>query len=69
MLEKYAELIVKQGVNVQPGQDVVITSDVCNAGLVGCFIVGAEQNSNSALFFMTFLSNFVYFSIVIFRNV
>lgn len=35
----------------------------------GCFTVGAEQNSNSALFFMTFLSNFVYFSIVIFRNV
>ena len=34
MLEKYAELIVKQGVNVQPGQDVVITSDVCNANLV-----------------------------------
>ena len=34
MLEKYAELIVKQGVNVQPGQDVVITSDVCNADLV-----------------------------------
>ena len=35
----------------------------------GHFTVWTEQNSNSALFFMTFLSNFVYFSIVIFRNV
>ena len=45
-------------------KDVEVRSHV-----FGCFTVGAEQNSNSALFFMTFLSNFVYFSIVIFRNV
>ena len=28
MLEKYAELIVKQGVNLQKGQELVITASI-----------------------------------------
>ena len=28
MLEKYAELLVKQGVNLQPGQELVIDSSI-----------------------------------------
>ncbi|HCY53493.1 MAG TPA: aminopeptidase, partial [Kandleria vitulina] len=34
MLKKYAQLIVRQGVNLQKGQDLVISADVECAPLV-----------------------------------
>ena len=48
MLEKYAELIVKQGVNLQKGQELVITASIECFELVRAvarqaFAVGAKD--------------------------
>ena len=48
MIKKYAELIVKKGLNVQKGQEVVVTASVESAELVRevakvAYEVGAKE--------------------------